>query len=116
MGSRGKLQSFCLCSGFPARFVEAIFLSSCSLIDDSIDLAAPFSLVLGVSPRFAESAAPAAFCCAADFAGMANLLVDCLLVDLPGEHIAAREVPSPGFPDAVVVKSITSMDNISRQR
>src|SRR6185312_15443459 len=59
------------CSGFPLRLVWAIFLSSFSLID-IIDLDAPWSLDLGVSPRLAESAAPAAFCWAADLAGMGS--------------------------------------------
>ena len=52
------------------RLVEAIFLSSFSLIEEAIDLDAPLSLLLGVSPRLAERAAPAAFCWAADLAGM----------------------------------------------
>jgi hypothetical protein len=39
---------------------------------------APFSLDLGVRPRFADSAAPAAFCWAADSAGMACLLINLL--------------------------------------
>jgi hypothetical protein len=54
--------------------VWAIFSSSPSLID-IIDLDAPWSLDLGVSPRLALSAAPAAFCWAADLAGMGHLLV-----------------------------------------
>src|SRR4030095_8742359 len=56
------------------RPVDAIFLSSFSLIDEAIDFDAPLSLLLGVSPRLAERAAPAAFCCAADFAGIKILL------------------------------------------
>src|SRR5204863_8566697 len=59
-----------LCSGLPLRPVWAIFSSSFSLIDETIELDAPLSLLLGVSPRLADSAAPAAFCWAADFAGM----------------------------------------------
>jgi len=58
------------CSGLPLRLVEAIFSSSFSLMDSSMLRDAPFSLLLGVSPRLADSAAPAAFCCAADLAGM----------------------------------------------
>lgn len=53
---------FDLCSGFPLRLVEAIFSSSFSLIEEAIDFDAPFSSLLAVSPLFAESAAPAAFC------------------------------------------------------
>jgi len=45
-------------------------------MDFSIDLDAPLSALFGVSPRLAESAAPAAFCCAADFAGMSCLLTE----------------------------------------
>jgi hypothetical protein len=36
---------------------------------------APLSLLGLIAPRLAASAAPAAFCCAADLAGMVNLLV-----------------------------------------
>src|SRR3954466_9176986 len=64
---------FDLCSGLPLRLVEAIFSSSFSLIDDAIDLDAPRSLLLGVSPRLADRAAPAAFCWAADLAGMVRV-------------------------------------------
>jgi len=39
-------------------------------MESTISRDAPFSLLLGVSPRLAESAAPAAFCCALDFAGI----------------------------------------------
>src|SRR5512139_3756093 len=60
-----------LCSGRPLRLVSANSSSCRSLIDASICFDAPFSLLLGDSPRLAESAAPAAFCCAFDFAGMA---------------------------------------------
>src|SRR3546814_18874612 len=62
-----------LCSGFPLRLVDAMSLSSFSLIDSSIDFDAPLSLLFGVSPRLADRAAPAAFCCEADLAGMNNL-------------------------------------------
>ena len=68
------LYFFDLCSAFPLRLVEAIFSSSFSLIDEAIDFDAPFSLLFEVSPLFAERAAPAAFCCAADLAGTLNLL------------------------------------------
>ena len=44
------------------RFVCAIFSSSASLIEEAICFEAPLSLDFGVSPRLAESAAPAAFC------------------------------------------------------
>ena len=39
-------------------------------VDDTLSFDAPLSSLTGVSPRFAASAAPAAFCCAADFAGI----------------------------------------------
>ena len=55
------------------RLVCAIFSRSFSDID-IIDFEAPRSLLLGVSPRLADRAAPAAFCCAADLAGMTYLL------------------------------------------
>ena len=61
---------FDVCSGLPLRFVDANSSSSISLIDEAIDFDAPLSLLFGVSPRLAERAAPAAFCCAADFAGI----------------------------------------------
>lgn len=59
-----------VCSGLPLRLVEAIFSSSFSLIESAIDLDASLSLLLGVSPRLADKAAPAAFCWAWDLAGM----------------------------------------------
>jgi len=65
---------FDLCSALPFRLVDAISLSSFSLIDDAIDFDAPLSLLFGVSPRLADKAAPAAFCCAPDFAGIETLL------------------------------------------
>lgn len=65
---------FVVCSGLPFRLVDAIFSSSVSLIDEAIDFDAPLSLDFGISPRFADKAAPAAFCCAADLAGMEILL------------------------------------------
>src|SRR3546814_1327337 len=37
-----------LCSGFPLRLVDAMFLSSFSLIDSSIDFDAPLSFLFGV--------------------------------------------------------------------
>src|SRR5690606_25003634 len=58
------------CSGFPLRLVEAISSSSFLLMDSYMEREAPLSSFTGVSPRLAESAAPAAFCCAFDFAGM----------------------------------------------
>src|SRR3546814_4098684 len=39
-------------------------------MDSYMDFEAPFSSLFFVSPRLADSAAPAAFCCALDFAGM----------------------------------------------
>ena len=64
-------------SGLPLRFVEAILSSSFSLIDLYMLREAPLSLLLLVLPRFAERAAPAAFCCAPDFAGIASTLSFC---------------------------------------
>src|SRR3546814_16997544 len=58
------------CSCFPLRFVDAILSNSCSSMDSYMDFEAPFSSLFFVSPRLADSAAPAAFCCALDFAGM----------------------------------------------
>jgi hypothetical protein len=43
-------------------------------MDSTMFFDAPLSLLFGVSPRFADKAAPAAFCCAFDFAGMTVLL------------------------------------------
>src|SRR5690606_28678280 len=48
--------------------------SSVLLMDSYMDLDAPLSSFTGVSPRLAERAAPAAFCCAFDFAGIAGVL------------------------------------------
>src|SRR5690606_18662479 len=59
-----------LCSGLPLRSVPAISSSSFSVIDSYIDFDAPLSSPTLVSPRFADSAAPAAFCWDFDFAGM----------------------------------------------
>jgi hypothetical protein len=53
------------------RLALAIFSSSDSLIDLLIWREAPLRLDFGRSPRFAESAAPAAICCFLDLAGMA---------------------------------------------
>jgi hypothetical protein len=55
-------QPFETFSGLPFRLVLAIFFSSFSDMDFSISFDAPFSWLFLVSPRFAESAAPAAFC------------------------------------------------------
>src|SRR5690606_39643349 len=44
--------------------------SSFLLMDSYMEREAPFSSLTGVSPRLAESAAPAAFGCALDLAGM----------------------------------------------
>src|SRR5690606_5070736 len=63
-------QDFEAFRGFPLRLVEAISLSSFSLIDLAISLDAPLRLLALSSPRLTASAAPAAFCWACDFAGM----------------------------------------------
>jgi hypothetical protein len=57
-------------SGFPLRLVDAISSSCFSDMDSSMPREAPLSLDFGVLPRFAESAAPAAFCWAPDLAGI----------------------------------------------
>lgn len=69
------LRDFETCSGLPLRLVEANSSSCFSLIDLYMLLDAPLSLLGLVLPRLAESAAPAAFCCAADFAGMTQLFI-----------------------------------------
>jgi hypothetical protein len=58
------------CDGLLLRLVDAIARNSFSLIELSIDFDAPFNSLLPISPRLADSAAPAAICCALDFAGM----------------------------------------------
>src|SRR5690606_9949292 len=68
--SRLRCQDLDLCSGFPFCLVEAVFSSSFSLIDLAISLDAPRSSLLALSPRLAAKAAPAACCCALDFAGI----------------------------------------------
>jgi len=67
-------RDFETCSGFPLRLVDANSSSSRSLIELYISFAAPLRLPGLVSPRLAASAAPAAFCWAADLAGMSNSL------------------------------------------
>ena len=59
-----------LFSGSPLRFVSANSSSCFSLMDSSIPLDAPFNSLFLVSPRLADSAAPAAFCWAFDVAGI----------------------------------------------
>jgi hypothetical protein len=61
---------FDTCSGLPLRLVEANSSNCFSLIEAYILLDAPLSWLTGVSPRLAARAAPAAFCCALDFAGI----------------------------------------------
>src|SRR5690554_412662 len=70
------------CSGLPLREVEASSSSSFWLMDSYIERDAPFNSLGGVSPRLADSAAPAAFCCALDFAGMMTPL-RCVQPDWP---------------------------------
>jgi hypothetical protein len=62
------------CEGLPFCDVDAIARNSFSLIESAIDLDELFNWLLLVSPRLADSAAPAAFCWALDFAGMISLL------------------------------------------
>jgi hypothetical protein len=52
------------------RLALAVRSSSGSLIDFTICREAPLSCDLGLSPRLAANAAPAAICCFFDFAGM----------------------------------------------
>src|SRR6476646_7574766 len=79
-------RDFAACSGLPLRLVEANSSSCFSLIDLYMPLDAPLSLLGPVLPRLAESAAPAAFCCAADFVGMIDLLVSWLRPQAPGQR------------------------------
>src|SRR5690606_29822137 len=62
------------CSGLPLREPFAKSSSCFSLILSAISREAPLSFDLGVSPRLALSAAPAAFCWALDLAGISRLL------------------------------------------
>src|SRR5690606_36307871 len=57
------------------RLVVARSSNSLLFIDFSMSFDAPLSLLLGMSPRFAARAAPAAFCWAWDFAGMTASLI-----------------------------------------
>lgn len=54
------------------RLVDANSSSCFSFMDFAMLLEAPRSDFLGVSPRFADKAAPAAICCFLDFAGIPN--------------------------------------------
>src|SRR3546814_11136825 len=67
-------------------------------MDSSICLDAPLSLDFGCSPRFAASAAPAAFCWAFDVAGMGSLLR--VIQRANGQRVApvARRRQSSSFP------------------
>jgi hypothetical protein len=82
------VRDFAACSGLPLRLVEANSSSCLSLIDLYMLRDAPLSLLGLVLPRLAESAAPAAFCCAADFAGMVILLTT--LTPTTNAHFASR--------------------------
>src|SRR5690606_4220615 len=68
-GKKERQSSF-LCSGRSLRLVLARSSSSSSDMESYISFAAPFRLDALDSPRLADSAAPAAFCCALDWAGM----------------------------------------------
>ena len=52
------------------RFTDAIFSSSCSLMDSTMLREAPRRDDFDFSPRLADNAAPAAICCFLDFAGI----------------------------------------------
>src|SRR5690606_28555418 len=58
-----RVQSLDFFSGSPLRSVSASSSSSFSLIESYMPFDAPLSSETLVSPRLAESAAPAAFCC-----------------------------------------------------
>jgi hypothetical protein len=58
--------------GFPLRLPLAMSRNCFSLIERAICLEGPFSLLFDVLPRFADSAAPAAFCCDLDLAGIGS--------------------------------------------
>ena len=58
------------------RFVPANSLSCFSLIDFAIPRDAPFSADFDTFPRFAARAAPAAFCCFLDLAGIPPFMAD----------------------------------------
>ncbi len=72
--------------GKPLRLVDANSFSCFSLMDEAICFEAPFSEDFGRSPRFAESAAPAAICCFFDFAG--------ILVGSPETRAAVASKPA----------------------
>jgi len=60
--------------GSRLRLVSASSRNSPCVIDFAMLREAPRRLALERSPRFAESAAPAAICCFFDFAGMSDIL------------------------------------------
>lgn len=57
-------------AGNDFRFVDASSSSCFLFIDSAMLLEAPRRELFGVLPRFADNAAPAAFCCFLDFAGI----------------------------------------------
>src|SRR5579872_422239 len=69
-----RAQTYGTCSGLPLRLVAAKSSSWSSLIDLYISRDAPLRLLTFCPPRLAASAAPAARCCAFDFAGIAVVL------------------------------------------
>src|SRR5690606_15112960 len=81
---------------------EASSSSSFSLIDFSIDFEAPLSSLFLVSPRLAESAAPAAFCSALDFAGLT-----CSFHRLPLENSRARSSFRSKVAEAAPLRSVS---------
>jgi integral membrane protein len=66
------------------RFVPASSRSCFSLIDFAIPFDAPFNPDFGVFPRFAASAAPAAFCCFLDLAGIPCFIAAGCAAGFPG--------------------------------
>jgi hypothetical protein len=95
-------------SGKEARFTLAILSSSASDMLSYISMEAPTSFDLGISPRFAERAAPAAFCWDLETAGM--FVLHGFWVELNAPRVGgfqARVV----FAELVAMLSITPSSN-----
>ena len=76
------------------RFALAMRSSSASLIDFAICFDAPRKRDFGVLPRLAESAAPAAFCCCFDFAGISSSHPRCTPMRTVGTACAVAGSPN----------------------
>ena len=79
-------------SGRFFRVALASSSSSLSVIDRSICFDAPKRSSLSVSPRLAARAAPAAFCCALDFAGI-SITPSAIETSEPGQRPLAPALP-----------------------